>query len=196
MSTAKTQAKKKNIRLSRRSNGMEMTSPEFDGVEDWDLCYRFELVRGVVIVNPLASDCESAIGDRLGYFLRSYLHEHPNGSVLDLTLPERYIYLPDGSRRRADRVIWAGLGRVPDPKKDPPSRRDRQRDYEIKRAEYRQVGIAEYWIVDRFQRIMTVSFADGTECLVQESMNYETPRLPGFVLPLQTLLTAADRWKK
>ena len=121
-----------------------------------------------------------------------------------MTLPERYVYLHDGSRRRADRVVWAGLGRLPDPKLDPPtiaiefvskSRRDRKRDYEIKRREYREVGVAEYWIIDRFHRIMTVSFADGTERVLAENETYESGLLPGFVLPLQKLLAIADRWK-
>ncbi len=198
-------AQAKSIRLSRRSNGMELTPEEFDAVTDWDPAYRYELIRGVVIVSPIPAEGEAAPVDRLGYLLQRYQEDHPKGDSLDMTLPERYVYLTDGSRRRADRVVWAGLGRLPDPKLDPPtiavefvskSRRDRKRDYEIKRAEYREVGVAEYWIVDRFRRTMTVSFLDGTERIVLESENYQTPKLPGFELPLHSLLSVADRWKK
>jgi len=198
-------AKTKSIRLSRRSNGMELTPEDFDAVTDWDPAYRYELIRGVVIVSPIPSEGEASSVDRLGYLLQRYQEDHPNGKSLDMTLPERYVYLHDGSRRRADRVIWAGLGRIPDPVVDPPtiavefvskSRRDRKRDYEVKRAEYREAGVAEYWIVDRFRRTMTVSYADGTDRIVTESETYQTAKLPGFELPLHGLLAAADKWNK
>ena len=101
-------------------------------------------------------------------------------------------------------MVWVGLGRLPDPKLDPPaiaiefvskSRRDRKRDYEVKRIEYRDVGVAEYWIIDRFSRTMTVSFVDGSERIVAENETYRTRLLPGFELPLQKLMAIADRWK-
>ena len=35
------------------------------------------------------------------------------------------------------------------------------------------------------------------ECLrIPEDQTYETPLLPGFVLPLKRLLASADRWAK
>ena len=194
----------KPIRLSRRSNGMELPPEEFDAITRWDPAYRYELIHGVVIVSPIPAEGEASSVDRLGYLLQRYQDDHPEGAALDLTLPERYVHLSDGSRRRADRVVWAGLGRQPDPKLDPPSiaiefvsksRRDRKRDYEIKRHEYREAGVTEYWIIDRFQRTMTVSFVDGTERIVAEHETYESRLLPGFVLPLQRLLAIADRWK-
>ncbi len=194
----------KPIRLSRLSNGMELPPEEFDAITRWDPAYRYELIHGVVIVSPIPAEGEASSVDRLGYLLQRYQDDHPEGAALDLTLPERYVHLSDGSRRRADRVVWAGLGRQPNPKLDPPSiaiefvsksRRDRKRDYEIKRHEYREAGVTEYWIIDRFQRTMTVSFVDGTERIVAEHETYESRLLPGFVLPLQRLLAIADRWK-
>ena len=192
-------------RLSRRSNGMELSSEDFDAVTKWDPAYRYELIHGVVIVSPIPAEGESASVDELGYLLMKFKRENPLGKLLDWTLPERYIHLPNETRRRADRVIWVGLGRVPDPRHDVPaiaiefvskSRRDRQRDYETKRREYREAGVLEYWIVDRFRRVMTVSFADGSVREVTESETYQTPLLPGFELPLQTLLAVADKWKR
>ena len=55
--------------------------------------------------------------------------------------------------------------------------------------------MAEYWIIDRFRRTMTVSFGDGTERVVAENESYESSLLPGFVLPLQKLMAISDRWK-
>src|SRR5262249_44819899 len=127
-------------------------------------------------------------------------------SALNATLPERYIKTKD-SRRRADRVIWAKLGRVPDWKKDLPSiavefvsraRRDRVRDYEEKQQEYMELGIGEYWIIDRFRRIMTVfrNRPKGPQIrVVREHETYATPLLPGFELPLARLLEIADRFE-
>ena len=67
-------------------------------------------------------------------------------------------------RRRADRVIWAGLGRLPG-LNEPPTiviefvskgRISRDRDYVAKHTEYREIGVKQYWIIDRFAKSMTV----------------------------------------
>jgi Uma2 family endonuclease len=188
--------------LGPESNGMSMTPDEFDGVTEWDDVFRYELIHGVVIVNPIPSEAEGDPNEHLGYTLRLYQQSHPQGKVLDKTLPERYVRTKD-SRRRADRVIWAGLGRVPDPKVDVPAivvefvsrrRRDRIRDYLEKRNDYATIGVAEYWIIDRFGRKMTVFRRDGVEQVIDESETYVTPLLPGFSLPLAELLAVADDW--
>jgi Uma2 family endonuclease len=62
------------------------------------------------------------------------------------------VCVADG-RRRADRVIWASLGRRPDLEHDVPtivaefvstSRHDRYRDYEERRLQYLDLGVKEY----------------------------------------------------
>jgi Uma2 family endonuclease len=126
-------------------------------------------------------------------------------SVLNKTLPERYAYFTH-SRRRPDRVIWAGLGRHPNPRQDPPTivvefvskgRRNRRRDYVEKRGEYEALGVQEYWVIDRFNRTMTVfsrqDSASG-ERVIAEHEVYITALLPGFELPLARLFAAADDW--
>ena len=191
-------------RIDRRSNGMSMTPEEFDAIEDYDDCYRYELIRGVLIVSPIPAEAEADPNGELEFILRTYRRTHPQGHSLDATLNERYVHLVD-SRRRPDRVIWTGLGRVPDPKLDVPSivvefvsksKRDRVRDYVEKRQEYLALGILEYWIIDRFQRFMTVIRADQADLIVKETEAYRTPLLPGFELPLAEIFETADRWKK
>ena len=134
--------------------------------------------------------------------LRRYAEDHPQGSVIDETLPEQYVYVATNTRRIADRLIWTGLGRTPDLRHDLPTiaiefnsrrRRDRRRDYEEKRDEYLSHGIKEYWVIDRFRRMMTV-FRGTEEIVVKESENYFTALLPGFELPLGKLLAFADRY--
>jgi Uma2 family endonuclease len=97
-----------------------MTPEEFDAITNYDDRYRYELVRGVLVVSPIPSEAERDPNEELGYLLRDYKKHHPLGSALDKTLAEHEI-LPGAERRRADRVIWAGLGRVPDPVTDVPT---------------------------------------------------------------------------
>ena len=188
--------------LDADCNGMSMSPAEFDAVEDCDENWRYELVRGIVIVSPPPRDSHEEPIDELGSRLRDYRRQHPQGHSLDATLPNRYIRTPS-SRRLADRVIWAGLGRRPDSRVDVPTiaveivspgKRNRRRDYVEKRQEYRAAGVTEYWIIDRASRSMTVCRADGSEQQVAEAETYTTPLLPGFELQLADLLTAADQW--
>jgi Uma2 family endonuclease len=204
MSTAQTQGTRR-IRLTRSSNGMLMTPEEFDAVVDHDDRFVYGLIHGVLIVSPPPGESERDPNEELGFLLRTHQHNHPQGAMLDKTLSEQYVPLPDG-RRRADRVIWIGLGRVPNIQTDIPTivaefvskrKRDRVRDYEEKRREYQMIGVLEYWVIDRFARTMTVFKNEGgasSEVVVKAEQTYQTPLLPGFALPLSQLLKVADDW--
>jgi Uma2 family endonuclease len=192
------------LKLAPELAGILLSPEEFDVVEECDELYNYELVHGVLIVAPPPAVGERGPNDRLGYLLHYYQEHHPQGAALDLTLPEHLIRTPD-SRRRADRVIWTGLGRIPNTRQDQPtiaiefvsaSKRDFQRDYIDKRDEYLRAGVWEYWIIDRFRRRMTVIRGGAepvTEIVINEQDTYTTPLLPGFALPLAQLLAIADR---
>jgi len=193
--------------LSPDMAGTLMTPEEFDGADvDPDDGSRYELIHGVLIVTPIPSEGEVDPNETLGYLLRKYQEIHPQGQVLNKTLPERHIF-GGVNRRRPDRVIWAGLGRHPNPRQDPPTiivefvskgRRNRHRDYIEKRGEYEALGVQEYWVIDRFQRKLTVygpHVSETGERIVAEHEVYSTPLLPGFELPLARLFAAADEWK-
>lgn len=187
--------------------GTRITPAEFDAAEQLDEWHNYELVRGVLVVTPPVSEGERGPNDELGYLLRVYRDSHPKGAALNETLPEHLIRTPH-SRRRADRVIWAGLGRKPNFVRDLPQiaiefvsegKRSFQRDYDDKREEYLAAGLVEYWIIDRFRRVMTVVRAGRRkpkEILVHEHEAYQTPLLPGFELPLTKLLTVADEMEQ
>lgn len=189
--------------LDASCNGLELTPDEFDAIDDYDGEYEYELIHGVVIVNPIPLEGEADPNGQLEFLLREYQQRHPRGKALDLTLAERYVFLPSGSRRKADRVIWAGLGRRPQPKTDIPtivvefvsaSKRDQHRDYVIKRREYLALGVKEYWVIDRFRGEMSV-FRTAEQVTIKRGESYAPPPLPGFVLPFDALMAIADRWR-
>jgi Uma2 family endonuclease len=191
------------LKLVPELAGILLSPEEFDAVEECDELYNYELVHGVLVVAPPPAIGERGPNDRLGYLLRYYQEHHPQGAALDLAVPEHLIRTPD-SRRRADRVIWTGRGRLPNTRQDQPniaiefvsaSKRDFQRDYIDKRDEYLRVGVQEYWIIDRFRRRMTVvrgGVDPVTEIIITEQETYTTLLLPEFELPLAQLLAVAD----
>jgi Uma2 family endonuclease len=194
-------------RLGLNSSGLPMTPEEFDDLPDYVFTdhRRYELINGVFIVTPPAGNAEMDPNSELGHLVWYYKYYHPRGSIVDLVLAEQTISVTP-NRRRADHAIWTGLGRIPDVRIDVPSivvefvsarKRDFVRDYETKRAEYLGIGVREYWIVDRFQRIMTVylnRLEGATFLVIQEAETYQTELLPGFTLPLARLLARADDW--
>jgi Uma2 family endonuclease len=186
------------------ANGTLMTPREFDRAE-FEEGWRYELIHGVLIVSPIPSEEEVDPNEELGRWLRNYREAHPQGSSLNKTLFERTVRTRT-NRRRADRLIWAGLGRLPRRNELPtivvefvsPGKRDRRRDYEEKRDEYLGIGVREYWVIDRFQRTLTVFTRQGGKIrkrVVREKQTYTTDLLPGFELPLAKLLALADEWE-
>lgn len=185
------------------SAGTLMTPREFDRA-DFVEGHRYELVHGVLIVSPSPLENERDPNEELGYMLRAYRDTHAEGKALDATLPEHTVRTK-ANRRRADRVIWAGLGRRPR-RRDTPSiivefvsagKRDRTRDYEEKRDEYMDMGVKEYWVFDRFRRTLTVYAARAGKVkkqVLREKQTYTTELLPGFVVPLAQLFALADSW--
>lgn len=198
--------------LGPRDAGIPLTNDEFESM-DFELGYRYELINGVLIVNPPPREEERDANEELGYLLRLYKKSHPEGGALDLTLPEHNIYIPTHEQnRRADRVIWTGLERQPRSRGDvklrdiptivvefPSSRpADQRRDYEEKRVEYRDAGAREYWIIDRFRRALTVYRWRGkrwTKSTFKEGDVYTTRLLPGFELDLSKLLEISDQYR-
>ncbi|MEX0703483.1 MAG: Uma2 family endonuclease [Planctomycetales bacterium] len=166
-----------------------------------DELFKYELVRGVLIVNPPPAESQRGPNELLGYRLLDYREHHPQGASLDATIYNEYMRVESGWRI-ADRAVWAGLGRHPRPPRDVPAIAvdfpssltcDRRRDYIDKRREYLEAGVREYWIIDRFRRSMTVCRTGTPDVLVKEQETDRTDLLPGFELPLAVLLEEADR---
>jgi Uma2 family endonuclease len=193
------------LRIGPRSAGLLLTPAEFDRARFRE-GRRYELINGVLVVSPIPSRKERDPNEELGHWLRHYRDSHPQGSSLHLTLPEEEIQTKQ-NRRKADRAIWAGLRRDPGESEVPriivefvsEGKINQERDYVAKRAEYREIGVGEYWIIDRFRRTLAVFIFSGEsdqERIVSEQQSYSSPLLPGFELPLARLLSLADRWAK
>ena len=124
--------------FGRESNGTLMRPEEFDRAS-FLRGYRYELLHGVLVVSPLPSRGETDPNQTLGYMLERNREEHPLGSSMDATFPEEIVRVGK-NRRRADRLIWAGLGRLPAEYEKPTivvefvskRKRDRDRDYRTK----------------------------------------------------------------
>lgn len=155
------------LQLGPHSNGMSLTPWEFDAAE-FEAGWRYELVNGVLIANPPPSVKERDPNEELGHWLRTYQETHAEGKSLDFTVSEQTVHIGP-HRRRVDRAIWSGLGRLPRENETPTvtvefvsaGSRSRRRDYQIKRDEYRSAGVSEYWVIDRFDRTMTVFRFEG-----------------------------------
>ena len=196
---------KTRMTLGPNSAGVLLTPEEFDSAR-FRGTWRYELIHGVLIVSPSPKKQERDPNEELGYLLRKYRDEHRQGDSLDLTLPEEPIHSTP-NRRRADRVIWAGLGRDPNDD-DPPTiivefvsrgRAAHTRDHIVNRAEFATIGIREYVIFDRFQKTVTVvdyATPDAAPRILGEKDAYRTPILPGFEVSIARLFALADRWNR
>lgn len=184
-------------------NGIPMTTSEFDRAQ-FTPGWRYELINGVLIVTSTPARSERDPNQYLGHLLLVYQETHPHGKALDDSLPEEIVDT-GVNRRRADRVLWTGLGRRPTPNDSPTivvefvseGRRNWRRDYEVKRDEYLAIGVYEYWIIDRFERSMTVFNLRGkrvTRRVFSKNQTYKSDLLPGFDLPIGRLLARSDRW--
>ncbi|HWY87573.1 MAG TPA: Uma2 family endonuclease [Gemmataceae bacterium] len=192
-------------RIGPDSAGVLMTAAEFDRAE-FVAGSRYELINGVLVVSPIPLEAERDPNEELGYWLRTYRETHPEGKILDKTLPEHTVITGE-NRRRVDRILWIGLGRLPSPEDVPTilaefvseGKRSWHRDYVEKRDEYLALGVKEYWIFDCFKRTLTVYSKQGKRVksrVATETDVFTTPLLPGFQLPLARLLALADEWQE
>src|SRR5205085_4004977 len=106
--------------LGSESAGLLMSPEEFDAIEDYDENYQYELVNGVLVVHPISLPEETGPNEYLAHVLLEYRERHLQGKALDYTLPQQYVRTAT-SRRIADRLIWTGLGRLPNRRRDIPT---------------------------------------------------------------------------
>jgi len=132
---------------------------------------KYELVDGELFVTPAPSPGHEALASELNWILLPYLQTQNLGR---LVFP-RSVVRQQGSEVEPDMMVRPATPTLPQTWAEMPtpllvveilSRTTRRRDHEQKRAFYLRLGVAEYWIIDRFERTIRVitQNADDVVC--------------------------------
>ena len=126
-----------------------------------------------------------------------YVYRHTHSGVIELIAPEGWIRTSDQTDRVGDIAVYLEdvsadhiYDLVPDLVFEVVSRGSEERDYILKRGEYFDLGVAEYVIVDPFQRVVTVLSHGEDDYLARELREgdvYTSDQLPGFELRIADL---------
>jgi Uma2 family endonuclease len=161
-----------------------------------------ELSNGCLEFLPMPTALHQLIVQFLFKLLDAYVQAQSGGFVLLAPLPVR---LWPGKFREPD-IVNARRERIPDLRGQPQGAdlamevvsegaENRQRDLEIKRQEYAQAGISEYWIVDPQEQRITVLTLDGQSYRVHgefvPGMQATSVLLPGFAVDVEAVFAAA-----
>jgi Uma2 family endonuclease len=161
-----------------------------------------ELCDGRVEVLPMPTEAHQFIVAYLYRVLHEFVVARSLGKVLFAALPVRLkpgkfrepdvLFLAAEHRGRSHGKYWDGADLVI----EVVSENDPKRDLEIKRAEYAQAGIPEYWIVNpRFGQI-TVLKLDGGQYAVHGQFSSgqvaSSRLLPGFNVDVTAAFAAAN----
>src|SRR5438128_9737267 len=161
-----------------------------------------ELSDGCLEFLPMPTLFHQLIVDFVHTLLKTYVAAHAFGLVLFAPLPVR---LWPGRFREPD-IDYVRRVRIPNLHGQPQGAdlamevvsagtENRMRDLEIKRAEYADAGISEYWIVDPQEQRITVLTLDGQTYRVHgefvPGMQATSVLLPGFSVDVEAVFAAA-----
>jgi Uma2 family endonuclease len=157
-----------------------------------------ELSDGCLEFLPMPTPLHQLIVDYLHELLKAYVSAHAAGLVLFAPLPVR---LWPGKFREPD-IVYLRRGRITTLRSQPQGAdlamevvsegdENRERDLEIKRQEYAQAAIPEYWIVDPQEQRITVLTLDGQSYRVHgefvPGMQATSVLLPGFAVDVEAV---------
>jgi len=158
------------VRIGPDDHGRRMTLEQFREAEEEE-GYRYELARGVLEVAEVPNDPHWQILDNLHEAFSMHRRQHP-GVILRIGHGSecRVWILETVSGRNPDLAIV--LHGTPNDVRGrrPPSlvveivsrgREAHERDYVARREEYLSSGLREYWIVDPYQRQVSVLVRQG-----------------------------------
>lgn len=173
-------------------------------VEDYltlDTNHLIEYTNGYVEVLPMPSPSHQRIALFLYRILWAFITERRLGEVLVAPLPVELwakkfrepdlAFVSKAKLAHQSAKFWRNVDLVvevvtPD---------DPERDYRDKRQEYARAGIAEYWIVDPQQKLVTVLVLQAEEyhlhAELKPGMQLTSVLLAGFTLPISDIFAAA-----
>ena len=186
--------KSETLRIGPGDEGRIVSSAEF-AVAEYEPPYVYERVDGrLQVMSPEGKHHVSASEpwrDRLG----AYALARPD--LVRRVASHAWVRIDADNERIGDIGVYlGGLSDDPDiPDQVPdlmfefvsPSKKDRHRDYVLKRADYEKIGVREYVIVDRFDRkvtVLTLGPEGYSERVIPADGTYESPLLPGFSVRL------------
>lgn len=158
---------------------------------------RHEILDGEHYMSPAPTPGHQQIVVTLTFWLVSFIREHRLGRLLiaptDVVLSEHDVAQPDLffiSNERSEILTEKNIQGAPDLVVEVLSERTRRTDEGIKRERYEQLGVEEYWIVDRWHRSVRVyrrqsgRFEQAAELTAGAGDHLTSPLLPGFGLPI------------
>jgi Uma2 family endonuclease len=183
-----------------------MSLEEFEQA-DTDPGYLYELARGVLEVSEIPDENPHALlvswfYEAIGIYKRANpdrIHFYGGGSEYRLMIP-----ILESGRHPDVAVTLKGTPKNVRGRRPPalaieivsPGREAHDRDYKAKREEYLAYGLAEYWVVDPYERRVVVLLRDGGAWVERVFTN---PResavglvLPSFMAPLAELWNVGD----
>ncbi len=192
------------LRLGPADHGRTMTLEEFQDAEESE-GYRYELARGVLEVTFVPGEPHGLIVcwfyDAISEYRRRHpgvIHRYGGASEYRLWLPIMVSGRnPDVALSLANTPRDLRGSRPPSLAVEVVSSGDeaRTRDYVTKREEYLAFGLREYWIVDRFERKITVLIRDGdswVERVFVDGQSAEGLVLPGFSVAVSEIWPEGD----
>jgi Uma2 family endonuclease len=188
------------IRVGPADQGRTMTLDEFEEA-DFEGGYRYELARGALEVGEMPGELHGVIVWVLLSLIADHDRTHPGvihraggGSEYRFRLPVMQ------SGRHPDVAVtlrntprdWRGFRRAAMAfEVVSKGAKALERDYVTKRAEYLAYGLLEYWIVDPWEKMVTVLIRDGDSW--REQVYRDDQRAEGLVL-LGFTIRASDLW--
>ena len=158
---------------------------------------RHEILNGDHYVTPAPVPKHQRVSMNLSLGLGTFIRQHNLGDLLaapiDVVLSDNDLVQPDLlfiSRRRAAIITDKNIQGAPDLAIEILSDPTHLRDEQLKRRRYEELGVQEYWLVDRFHGTVRVlrrnsgRFELVAELAVQTNDVVSTPLLPGLRLPV------------
>lgn len=139
---------------------------------------KYELIDGELFVTPAPSPAH----ERLSSVLYRILLPYVRGERLGDIYTPRAVIRTDGSEVEPDLMVRPPVSALPETWELMPtpslvveilSQTTRRRDHEHKRRFYQRIGVAEYWMVDRWSRSIRVVKGDAHDLVAMSILEWQ-----------------------
>ncbi len=140
---------------------------------------KYELIDGELFVTPAPSTAH----EQLAVILHATLSQYVSAQRLGYVYTPRAVVQTEGSQVEPDLMVRAATSTLPETWAEMPtphlvveilSGTTRRRDHEQKREFYLRIGVAEYWIVDRWSRSIRVVRADVEDAINESVLQWQS----------------------